>query len=264
MTSSNHDYSADERFERLLIDSARTDELPRNVDAAWQRFDSALRGASLLAAGVGGAIAVRRAQRWLAAKWLIWGALTGSVLTALSLRPYLGQRSEASAVLPSPIAVSAIANSAAQGRPEVEAAQPEAAPLLETRALHSLAPAPSHASSPHLRPAKEPPAEQAPEQEPALAPEQALAPSSTLAAQVALLDAARSALATGIYSDALRLADRYRADFPNGELSPEAELVAIEALLSRSERAAALARAARFLERYPGDPHAARVKWLVR
>ena len=86
MTSSEHDYSADERFERLLIDSAQSDELPSNVDAAWHKFGAAVSGVSLLAAGAGGALAVQRAQRWLAAKWLVWGVLTGSALTALSLR----------------------------------------------------------------------------------------------------------------------------------------------------------------------------------
>ena len=70
--------------------------------------------------------------------------------------------------------------------------------------------------------------------------------------------------ASGAFAEALRLADRYRVDFPDGELSPEAEVVAIEALVAEHARQAASARAARFLARYPGDPHAARVKWLVR
>ena len=49
-----------------------------------------------------------------------------------------------------------------------------------------------------------------------------------------------------------------------GELAPEAEVVALEALAGRGERAALEARAARFLARYPADPHAARVRALVQ
>ena len=89
-------------------------------------------------------------------------------------------------------------------------------------------------------------------------------PHSTLAAQVSLLDTARSALAAGAYAEALSLAERYRTEFPNGELAPEAEVVAIETLVERAERQPAALRAARFFARYPGDPHSARVKWLVR
>ena len=242
MSSRDHDQCADERFERLLLDSARGDEKPRNVDAAWQQFDSALRGASLLAAGAGGALAVRRAQRWLAAKWLIWGALTGSALTALSLRPHPDRHTAASALLSTSEAVSPLASSTARVPPGLEAPKPEALPRTAERAAPSRAPVPAHALPPHLRPVQVPVPEQAAERAPEPAP--APAASSTLAAQVALIDAARSALAGGIYSEALRLADRYHADFPSGELSPEAETVAIEALIARSERAPALARAA--------------------
>ena len=64
--------------------------------------------------------------------------------------------------------------------------------------------------------------------------------------------------------EALRLADQYRSDYPNGELAPEAEVVAIEALAARADQPALAARAARFLARCPSDPHAARVKWLAR
>jgi hypothetical protein len=237
--------SADERFERLLIDSAQSDELPRNVDAAWDKFGAALNGVSVLAAGAGGALAVRRAQHWLAAKWLIWGALTGSALTALGLRASHDRH-----LLPSPapsasIALTPVTSSTPAPRGEVEVAPPEPAPLPRATPkvlLHSIR-------------AQTPPSHRE------AAPTQA---SSTLTEQVALLDAARSAVLAGAFSEALRLADRYRAQFPNGELAPEAEVVAIEALTLRGQRQPALERAARFLARYPGDPHTARVKWLVR
>jgi hypothetical protein len=244
MSSSDQDCSADERFERLLIDSAQRDEVPGNVDAAWQKFDSALNHASLLAAGAGGALAVRRAQRWLTAKCLIWGALTGSALTALSLRANHDRRSEASVLPSGPLAVSAAVSSAPPSTRSEAESQPRAAAT--TTSAQKLLP---HSSRPHTK---------------VLPNEPAPSESSTLSAQIALLDAARTAVAAGASADALRLADRYREEFPNGELAPEAEVVAIEALVKRGDRQPAALRAARFLARYPGDPHTARVKWLVR
>ncbi|HEY0466427.1 MAG TPA: hypothetical protein VGC79_19590 [Polyangiaceae bacterium] len=253
MTSREHDYSADERFERMLIDSAASDELPSNVDAAWQKFDAAVKGVSLFAAGSAGALATRRAQRWLATKWLIWGALAGSALTALSLRPsHDDRRAEAVPARSAPIAVPSADSHALQARPEAEAEAPRPEPTT-TPAI--AAKAKPHPTRTHALPASS---------EAALSPSSLPAASSTLAAQVALLDAARSAIASGAFAEALRLADRYRADYPNGELSPEAEVVAIEALVARKARQPASERAARFLARYPGDPHAARVKWLAR
>jgi len=248
MTSSEYDPSADERFERLLIDSASSDELPSHVDAAWHQFNSALQGAGLLAAGVGGALAARRAQRWLAAKWLIWGVLTGSALTALSLRPNHGPRAEPSPTQSAPSALPTLATHPPTSRAEGEAPPPAALTAPAATAKAKLHPTRPHALASSSAAAK------------ALSPP----PSSTLAAQVALLDSARSAIARGAFAEALRLADRYRVDFPSGELSPEAEVVAIEALVAEHARQAASERAARFLARYPGDPHATRVKWLVR
>jgi hypothetical protein len=242
MTTNDHEYSAEQRFERLLIDSARNDELPNDVDAAWNRFGAALNGASLLAAGAGGALAVRRAQHWLAAKWLIWGALGGSALTALSLRPSHDSPSGPVVVLSPPVAVPATASIAPSATIASEAPRQVPTPLPKSK------PAP-HPARPRA---------------PAVRSEPAPSPSSTLSAQVALLDAARTAIAAGAFAEALRLSERYRADFPSGELAPEAEVVAIEALVERGQKVPAAERAARFFARYPGDPHTARVKWLVR
>jgi hypothetical protein len=243
MTASDQHGSSDERFERLLLESAQSDELPSNVDAAWHKFDAALHGVSVLAAGAAGALSARRAQHWLAAKWLIGGVLTGSALTALSLHASHEQHAQPSAALSAAIAVPAASNNTSAARIERTTPQPES-PATTTAAR----------SAPRSTRAGRPPSPSA------AAPQR----SSTLAAQVSMLDAARSALAAGAFAEALRLAERYRTDFPGGELAPEAEVVAIEALVERADRKAASERAARFLARYPGDPHTARVKWLVR
>ena len=144
MTSSEYDSSADERFERLLIDSAIRDELPSNVDAAWHEPNSALQGVGLLAAGAGAALAARRAQRWLAAKWLIRGLLTGSALTALSLRPNHRPRVEANPTLSAPSAPPTLATHPATSRPADEA-QPPAAPA----ATATTGKAKLHSTRPH-------------------------------------------------------------------------------------------------------------------
>jgi hypothetical protein len=95
-------------------------------------------------------------------------------------------------------------------------------------------------------------------------PENALKTASTLGAQVSLLDAARTALAAGAFTQTLALTDRYQREFPQGEPGPDAEVVALEALAAEGDGEALTERAARFLARYPTDPHAARVKSLAQ
>jgi len=241
MTPSEHEPSADERFERLLLASAESDELPSHVDAAWRRFDGALTSVSLLAAGREGALTARRAQRWLAAKWLLAGAIAGSALTALSFGV-----SQVQPALPATKSPAVSAPSIASFAP-VPRAQVIEEPIASAR------------QSPPKRAPRSPRASQ-----PESSREAVSAANSTLAAQVAMLDAARAALSSGALAEALRLAERYRDAFPNGELAPEAELVAIEVLVEQGARPLAVQRATRFLARYPGDPHTARVKWLMR
>jgi outer membrane protein assembly factor BamD (BamD/ComL family) len=83
---------------------------------------------------------------------------------------------------------------------------------------------------------------------------------STLSAEVAALDAARAALAARAFDQALQLIDRYRDDFPTGELCADADVVAIEALFAKGDHPAALRQAARFLSQHPKDPHSEAVR----
>jgi hypothetical protein len=55
---------------------------------------------------------------------------------------------------------------------------------------------------------------------------------STLAAEVARIDAARAASTTGDNVEAIRLIDRYHRDFPNGALAPDAA-AGVQALAER-------------------------------
>lgn len=83
---------------------------------------------------------------------------------------------------------------------------------------------------------------------------------STLGAEIALLDAARTAIGIGAFEEALRLVERHRREHPRGMLRRDSEVLAIEALFERGDRPQASLRARRFLDAFPDDPHAARVR----
>jgi TolA-binding protein len=85
---------------------------------------------------------------------------------------------------------------------------------------------------------------------------------STLAAEVSRIDTARTAISVGDYEGAMQLIARYHADFPEGALAADADVVALEAATARGDRAEVARRAKDFLSRYPHDPHAARVRGL--
>jgi hypothetical protein len=249
----------DHEFERLLFASARHDPAAADVEAFYGRLNATIEGVARLSAASAGA-ATRpgpllggRAQRALAAKWLVLGALAGSAITAATLsatgawHPAATLKQTLATARPAPT-VSPSAR-ATEARPQPAAHEPE----------------PPRPGGPAPKPARCTACARvaAPHAQPADVAARAL-PGSALGAQVALLDAARTASAAGRPAEALRLAEQYRADFPNGELAPEAELVAIEALAARGDQLALAARSARFLDLYPSDPHAARVRWLAR
>jgi hypothetical protein len=71
---------------------------------------------------------------------------------------------------------------------------------------------------------------------------------------------ARALVRSNRPSEALRALDAIGRDFPNGVLTQEREALAIEALRALGNLTGARERADRFLERYPGSPHAASVR----
>jgi outer membrane protein assembly factor BamD (BamD/ComL family) len=95
------------------------------------------------------------------------------------------------------------------------------------------------------------------------APEPASPTASTLDAEVAALDAVRTAISAAALHRALRLIEQYRLDFPRGELARDADVFEIETLVAQGEHREASSQAERFLARYPNDPHLARVKGLA-
>lgn len=77
--------------------------------------------------------------------------------------------------------------------------------------------------------------------------------------QIALVDAARSALASGGAARALAIAREYQTKFPSGTFRPEVSAVKIEALMKLGRTSEARTAAERFLVAYGQGPLADRV-----
>lgn len=84
-----------------------------------------------------------------------------------------------------------------------------------------------------------------------------------LAKQVALVDAARAALASGGAEHALSIVREYQATYPSGTFRPEVAAIKIESLLKVGRKAEARASAERFAATYGSGPLAERVARLA-
>ena len=84
-----------------------------------------------------------------------------------------------------------------------------------------------------------------------------------LANQIALVDAARSALAAGSAQRALSIVREYQHDYPTGTFRPEVSAVKIEALVKMGRTAEARTLAERFVVAYGPGPLADRVARLA-
>jgi hypothetical protein len=93
-------------------------------------------------------------------------------------------------------------------------------------------------------------------------PRHAQTPAGALSLEVAALERAKGALAAGDPDAALRVLDRYRAQFPRGELSSEETVLRVEALLAKGETSKARALAAEYSAAHPESPYARRVRDL--
>ena len=236
-------FDPDANFARALLASARGDATPPDVPGAWARFAEAL--ASAAPGPVGG----RRSPagdatrpvtpggggtRLGAVKWLVIGALAGAASTASVV------------VRHRPVATVAPATATA---PPAEPVPPAVASGGTPTPPPRLAPAATGTVRlGHGRDQREPVKS---------------VPPSTLSAEVSRIDTARTASALGDTDEALRLIDRYHHDFPTGALSPDADVVALEAAAAGRDPSEVQRRAALFLARYPNDPHAARVRALA-
>lgn len=255
MSNPDIEGSADLAFERLLLDSASEDEPNRRaIRAAFERFSALSAGTAVLgAAAASGPTALH--GKWIAAKWLLIGALGGSTVTAV----WMHRHPAGPASSPSRGGATEVPLSTPKENPAPAALTAPLVPRMEGAGHATEAPKTGHPRSGKPDPRR---ALEKPPLDPGRAALQAAQAgrSSTLSAEVSLVDAARTAIGMGSYGEALRLVDEYHRDFPAGELEADAEVVAIDALAGRGEQSAVRERAARFLSRYPNDPHAARVR----
>ena len=81
--------------------------------------------------------------------------------------------------------------------------------------------------------------------------------------ELALLTKARRVLTVQPHT-ALEIAAEHERDYPQGLLTEEREVIAIEALVKLGRRAQAAQRAQRFLARFPGSAQRARLDQLLR
>lgn len=87
--------------------------------------------------------------------------------------------------------------------------------------------------------------------------------SGGLAAERALLDVARSALARGEAGEALTAADRHSREYPDGAMAEEREAIAVKALVAVGRRDEARNRANALEKRYPNSLMLRAVKGAV-
>ena len=87
--------------------------------------------------------------------------------------------------------------------------------------------------------------------------------SADLSEQLRLIDAARSAVATGNASAAAQALSSYGAKFPRGSFGQEAAVLHIETLDLQGNHAQASALAARFIAQHPTSPHVSLVQRIA-
>jgi TolA-binding protein len=248
----------DGEFEQMLLRSARGDTPPEDARDAWVRFSGTF-GSMGATPGAGGHPTFAPSPsgpggaRTVAMKWLLWGVIAGSAATAaVMVRARPRETGATATVVVEDTKSAPPGTTTVVGRPA--APSPKVAPGVDrsaivTTSLAALATHPRSASRGHAR-----------------APQELAAAGSsgsTLAAEVSRIDAARTANAAGDYDEAVWLIGRYHQDFPDGALAPDADVVALEAVAAKHDRPETARRAALFLSRYPGDPHATKVKRLA-
>jgi TolA-binding protein len=239
---------ADLDLERSLLEAARREAPPARAETerAWRRF--AASGGRVTASVAGGA-----SRAWLSGANLAWlgaGLVAGSLATAAVM---LGRDAAPEPAVPSGERAPGPAHEANPAPVAVPPATQAAVPL------DGVPPAPPTASL-RTEPAAAPgtPGLAAPKRA-ARKPRTARAAATPgLEAEVRALDAIRRAMSEGRPGDALDAVEVFHREFPRAQLAADAEGLAIEALLARGDTGAAAERAARFLVRYPSDPHAPR------
>jgi TolA-binding protein len=209
------------------------------ASAAGTAATTAAHGA-LGAASLGSTKAAASSTLLIVVKWLGIGAVVGAVATQ-TVYGVSGVFAPAARPVPSAVVV------------------PLAAPVVPNAPKV----APPIGQLPDV-PAPPPPVISAPAvvAQPSAAPAEADT-STPLAAEVAALDGARQALASGDAAHALDLLNDYDARFPAPRMMPEALYLRLQAFILQGDKSDSEAVARRILRVYPSSPHAARARAVL-
>ncbi len=262
---------SDDQAMRLVMDAALSESAPPGgrqralvalgVATAAAGAAAGAKATALAAKGATGASANSAAKGGAAlvfAKWMGGGAAIGLVVStgaiALSPAPTLqprGAQVTAPSAAQASVPASVVPPAQAAGTPDPLDVQPdEPAPLPAPRVIRK-----ANASD------VAPPGPAAPG-----APPPTASYSSTndgLAAEVRLLDEARSALSSGASTRALGLLAQHQRQYPRSRLANEAFVMRLDALSRSGQRDRARQLASAYLARRPNAPHAARIRRLV-
>jgi hypothetical protein len=218
-------------FERRLLRAAVNEmpsaELTERMALALGVPAVALGAGANTTIGAGSAKAAGTAMLWT---WIAGGGVILALAGAFLSSHFSGSRASAP---PAPPAV-------------LRAAPPEPppSPAAEKTTAASLPPVAATSPSPRRR---------------------AVAGPADLAAQIAMLDTARSALASADYTRTLATLRRYQDRFPSGSFRPEATALTVEALFKAGRRVEARALAEKFMSEHEHEhsPLADRVARIV-
>lgn len=260
---------ADEAHDELGVRLIRAG---RRVKPAADVQRRALAAASLAATATlstsasGAAITLLGAIKWTVIGLSAAGVLSGATIVAMRESERRLTPSFVPSAPPSP--PSAGASLPPPVRPEPPSSSQAAAPAPVVPEKSSEAHAPLHRPSVH---AIQPPHAVASTAEAATAPAGSAAPAasnassrdSTLTEELAAMDDARRAVASGQSAAALQALDDYASRYPRGRFAQEAFVLRIEALMQRGERGAATALAHQLLTAYPKSPAARKVRALL-
>ncbi len=271
-----------ELVEKQLFQSLSRDEPPvkaKHVAAAALGLGSAALTSATAAEGAAVGSAILKAGPFVLLKWVGIGTVAGvasigAIRYAMPTSPAMAPRAiatvaagpapQAPAIVPGP-APAARATTPTETTPSeptldpvaqpLRAARPAAAPALRASSASAVANDEPAALAANALPATHP--------LPAPNPAPLLNAPSTLPAEVAMLDQARSAVDAKSGERALDVLGRYARQFPSGTLALEATVLRIEALFLTGASPAATTLAHDFLAAHPTSTHATRVRRLL-
>jgi hypothetical protein len=246
----------DPRGRAMLRDYRRATTTPRpQRDALWARIEASLDDGTVKPELEAILEPPVRPRGWIAPVVAVVVAAAAVMIGALALRAgeardAVGQRVPSQAeheVAPRDLA------------PAVQPRLPADAPALEAAGRAPMAPAIAPAVAPAVRPRRVSSTGEREPSEPALSgDDRAIA--DALAAELALVREARTALRADRPAQALALLDAHARAFPAGQMREDRQVLRIEALCAAGKVPQARAEAAMFLRTFVGSAHAVRVR----